>query len=322
MTRRLKVVFLSRYQGRVNRGAERVVDDLVKVLSEDFDVDILSGKKADSVINVIQGRYDVVIPVNGRWQAFKVSLGRIFGRYKLVITGHSGLGIDDLWNLIVVRPDVFVSLTLATLNHWKMRVGKWLAFGVKVVHIPNGVDLKEFSPVGIKTNVGLASPIVMCVGALVPQKRHELVIRAIAKTKQMSLLIVGVGPEKQRLEKLGNMLIGGRFRMMSADFGELAGLYRAANLFTLPSWDREAFGLVYLEAMASGLGIVAPDDNLRHEIVGSAGIFVDVTDAEKYAQALVSALDVDWSSRAIAQAGKFNWRDIGTRYRDLILQLF
>jgi len=97
--------------------------------------------------------------------------------------------------------------------------------------------------------------------------------------------------------------------------------YRAANIFTLPSWSYEAFGIVYLEAMASGIPVVATDDELRREIVGDAGILVDPTDLDSYANALKKALSIDWGNKPRIQAEKFDWDKIAKKYEKLFENL-
>src|SRR3972149_731595 len=107
----MKIVFLSRYQNTVSRGAENFVSELSKRLSRNHQVDILKGHESDSVRNILRGKYQIVISINGRLQSLKASLGRIVGGYKLLIAGHSGIGKDDIWNIAVCKPDVFVALT-------------------------------------------------------------------------------------------------------------------------------------------------------------------------------------------------------------------
>lgn len=312
----MRIVFLSRYQNKFQRGAENFVMELANRLSQNHKVDILVGEDADSMIKVLQGKYQVVIPINGRLQSLKTSLARVVGGYKLLITGHSGIGRDDMWNIVVAKPDVFVALTEYQKNWAK----KW-AWGSQVVKIPNGVDLEKFNPKGEKLKLGLPKPIILSVGALTWYKHHNRVIRAMGKLKFGSVLIVGEGPERESLEKLGKNLLGKRFKIANFDYGDMPRIYRSCDLFTLPSWDREAFGLVYLEAMASGLPVVAPDDPSRHEIVGNAGIFTDVSDPEKYAKALEECLKRNWDHRPREQAQKFSWEKVALEYDELLSSL-
>lgn len=311
----MKIAFLSRYQNKLQRGAENFVTELSKRLSHRHTVTIYSGKDADSLSKIIKGKFDLVIPINGRLQSAKASLGRLLGGYKLLITGHSGIGRDDIWN-ILVRPDIFVTLTDYQLNWAK----KW-AWGSKVVKIPNGIDLNKFTPNGKKLNLDLEKPIILSVGALVWYKHHERMIKAVKMLGYGSVLIVGEGVEEENLKGLGIKFLKHRFKIKNFSYQDMPRVYRSADIFTLPSWSREAFGMVYLEAMASGVGIVAPDDPSRHEIVGDAGLFVDVTNTQKYAVAIEKALKADWSKKARKQAEKFSWNKIAGEYENVMQTL-
>ena len=314
--KKLKIVFLCRDFGKVNRGVEAHVYELAECLKEWFDVEIFSGPDADSIGKVINGKFDLVIPTNGRTQSLKMSLGRLIGGYKVLITGHAGIGKDEIWNLLT-RPDVYVALTEAE-SDW----AKQFAFGVRIAKIPNGIDLEKFTPVGKKKDLGLKSPIILSVGALEWYKYHDLAIRAVSRLPSASLLIVGEGSEKEKLLKIGNQLLGEkRFKIISVDYETMPEIYRSAKLFTLPSWDREAFGIVYLEAMATNLPVVAPDDLSRREIIGEAGILRDVFDIENYSKALEAALSKKWENIPKRQAEKFSWDKVSQEYKKLILKV-
>ncbi len=312
----MKIVFLSRYQNVNKRGAESFVLEIQRRLSKNHTVDVFSDKKADSIKDILEGKYDVVVPINGRLQSLKVSLVRLAGGYKVLITGHSGRGWDDILN-ILVKPDIFVALT-DDLTKW----AKKYAWGSRVVKIPNGIDLDKFSSNGEKIKIDLPRPIILSVGALVWYKYHDRVIEAVSGLKDGSLLIAGEGEDKKKLEEKGQKLLGGRFKIMSFPYDQMPKVYRSVDLFTLPSWDREAFGIVYLEAMASGLGVVAPNDLSRREIIGDAGILGDCEDISAYAEVLEKALNIDWKKKARAQAEKFSWGEISRKYEDTMIEMF
>lgn len=312
----MKIVFLSRYVGTVNRGVETYVLELSKYLSKNHSVDILSDKDADSYKKITSGNYDVVIPTNGRLQALKAKIGSVLKGYKVVISGQAGVGKDDIWNIFFICPDIYVALT----DYEKSWAKKW-AFKTKIVKIPNGVDLEKFSPSGEKINYGLENPIIISVGALYPYKHHDLAIKAVAKMERGSLVIIGSGPEEQKLKALGNKLLEGKFKIIKANYEDLPKYYRGADLFTLPSWIRESFGIVYVEAMASGLPVVAPDDPPRQEIIGEAGILTDVWDREKYAKALEECFDKKWDDLPKKQAEKFSWDNVAKQYEQLLESL-
>lgn len=311
--KRLRILFLSRFQNKVDRGVETFVFELAERLSKNYTVEILSGEKAYSLKEVMSGNFDIVIPTNGRSQSLKSSFARMFNKYKIIISGHAGMGKDDIWNILITRPDVYVALTEAE-EKWAK---KW-AFGVKIVKIPNGIDLNRFKPAGETLKIDLKGPIILSVGALSWYKHHELTIEAMSRLSEGTLLIIGKGEEEMRLKKLADEKIPGRFRIISAKYDDMPSIYRAADLFVLPSWDREAFGIVYLEAMACGLPVVAPNDLPRREIMGDAGILVDVTNPKEYSEAIQQSLDKKWGDTPRKQAEKFSWDRIAKQYEDLI----
>ena len=97
----------------------------------------------------------------------------------------------------------------------------------------------------------------------------------------------------------------------------MSEVYRRANLLVFPTVPWESFGIVLIEAMASGLPVVATDDPIRREIVGDAGLFVDPTNIEEYAKAIEKALSTDWGDKPRKQAEKFSWDIIASSYEEL-----
>lgn len=312
----MKVVFLSRYQNLNNRGTEAFTRELTSRLSKKYTVDVLIGKDSDDLGKIMQGKYDVVVPLNGRLQSLRISLGRIMGGYKVLISGHSGIGRDDIWNIAVTKPDVFVALT-EYMASWAK---KW-AWGTKVVKIPNGVDINKFTPKGEKIKLNLPRPIILSVGELTWYKYHDRAIKAVAGLGQGSLLIAGSGEQHSRLLKLGEESLGDRFKITSLPYDEMPKLYRSVDLFTLPSWDREAFGIVYLEAMASNIPVVAPNDPPRQEIIGDGGILVDVANSADYIKGLSEALFRNWGDKPRKQAEKFSWDLVSEQYNKIFREL-
>ena len=99
----------------------------------------------------------------------------------------------------------------------------------------------------------------------------------------------------------------------------MPGVYRAADIFTYPTVPWESFGIVLVEAMATGLAVVANKDDIRREIVGRAGVLVDPTNVDAYAIALKNALRLKWGKRPINQAKKFDWDKIAAKYEKLFM---
>jgi glycosyltransferase involved in cell wall biosynthesis len=306
----MKIVFLNKYQNKVFRGAETFVYELSKRLSKNHEVDVIS---SINYLDIFKKKYDVIIPTNGRWQVVIVRKIAWLTGAKMIVSGQSGIGWDDRINLYSF-PAAFVALSSKALN-WAKRINPF----VKSFYIPNGVDLNKFSLQGEALQTGLKKPIVLAAGAFTEQKRMDLAIKAVAKMKNASLLMVGGGGDlKEELESEGRRLLGDRFEMASVPFEKMPEVYRAADVFTLPSASSEAFGNVLVEAMATNLPVVATDDLVRREIVGEAGILVDPTNGEEYSKALQKALDTNWGNTPMVQAEKFSWDKIANKYEELI----
>jgi glycosyltransferase involved in cell wall biosynthesis len=144
---------------------------------------------------------------------------------------------------------------------------------------------------------------------------------AVAKLKKVSLLLVGDGELKESLESLGKRLLGERFEIVKVDHKQMPTVYRAADLFTLVPEPSEAFGIVYVEAMATNLPVVGVKDEQRENIVGNAGILVDPENLEGYAEAVQRTLGQKWGDRPRRQAEKFDWGKIAEEYERLFKSL-
>jgi glycosyltransferase involved in cell wall biosynthesis len=169
-------------------------------------------------------------------------------------------------------------------------------------------------------DIGLQSPVVLCVASLnrSNHKRIELAIQSVAKLQTVSLLVCGDGPDRSYFENLGYELLDrNRFKVVSFPFEDMPAVYRSVDLFTLPSKD-EPFGRVYIEAMASGLPIVAPDDGARRQIIANSGLFCNVDDVNAYAVSIQQALSQEWGDIPRTQASKFEWEKIALAYKDII----
>jgi glycosyltransferase involved in cell wall biosynthesis len=336
----MKILFLNIYQGRVNRGAETFVKEVSERLRKNCEVDVIGAKKVPQkrwpvlwrafldpqgfsifwftfkcIPIIFLRRYDIVIPLNGGWQPALVRFATWLYGGKMVISGQSGMGWDDRNNLWCF-PNTFIALSSKALN-WAKRAMPF----VKSVYIPNGVGLTKFNSVGSKYKHSLKHPVVLCVSALAETKRVDLSIRAAAKMKNTSLLVAGDGKLREDIKLLGNKLLGNRFGLIKLPHDRMPEVYRAADVFTIPSMSYYAFEIVLTEAMASGLPVVANDDDIRREIVGKAGLLVDPTNIIKYSEALNNALKTRWGNKPRKQAEIFSWDSISQKYEKLFKQL-
>ncbi|MEH0543826.1 glycosyltransferase family 4 protein [Streptomyces sp. B21-105] len=146
----------------------------------------------------------------------------------------------------------------------------------RMTQLPPGVDEKTFNPGsggdGVRARLGLTDrPVVVCVSRLVPRKGQDTLIQAmpriLAAQPDAVLLIVGGGPYEKRLRRLARETgVAGSVRFTgSVPWSELPAHYGAGDVFAIPcrtrrgGLDVEGLGIVYLEASATGLPVVAGD---------------------------------------------------------------
>jgi len=254
-------------------------------------------------------KVDVIIAMNGGWQVLLVRLYCWRKRIKMVVSGQAGLGFCDGWNLLM-RPDVFVALSKRNAVWAKRFYGK----GVRIEVITNGVDLKRFRFEGEKIKLKLKRPVVLCAASGDRYKRVEEVIKAMTEVEETSLLLAG-GSDEQ--EELGKRLLGKRFLRKQFKHEQMPMVYRVADAFVLVSESTEAFGNVYVEALASGLPVVGTDDQLRRGILGKYGIYVkDATNIDELVDKLRRALKQK-KMRPKNWLEKFDWDIIAEEYEQL-----
>lgn len=213
----------------------------------------------------------------------------------------------------------------------------------KLVHLPPGVDIERFHP-GIKSveqieRYGLrGKSVVLSVGRLVQRKGHDVLIRAlpeiIQRVPHAHLLIVGAGNYENALKNLVRELELDAFVTFAGriPLKDLPALFQSAELFVSPTRDRfaglevEGLGIVYLEASASGLAVIAgasggsPDALLHNE----TGVVVNGRDVSAVATAVTDLLSDDALRSRMGTAGRewmerqWSWDVIGARFRSLL----
>lgn len=287
----MKIAILSYYSGIRDRGVETWAKNLQKRFKES--VVIISGNYLFQTKNWIDA--DVVIPTNGRFQVFVTRLLTFFMGKSMVVFGHSGLGADDKWNLLCV-PNVFVSFS----NNQKKWVDRYKFKNTTSVVITHAVDTSIFKPKKSEHD----QQTILCVAANTPSKRVELVRKAVSLLKNIKLSVVG----SDQVEEVA--------------YDEMPKIYNTSDVFCFVPEPWEAFGLVYLEAMACNLPVVTINDPVRREIVGKAGIFVDDPENVKVlSSAIKKALSTDWGDRPMKQAEKFSWDIVLEKYKELFTKL-
>lgn len=214
--------------------------------------------------------------------------------------------------------------------------------GLSAAHaavVPPEVDTRRFHPptpeeaAAARAAYGLpAGPLALFVGRLVERKGLDRLIAALPRVPEGTLAVAGYGdatPYRAQAERAG---VAARVRFLGAvDDTRLPALYQAADLVAMPSrtiaarGDLEGFGIVYLEAAASGRAALAGRSGGAPEAVqdGVTGRVVDGDDETAVATALTELLaDPAGLARMGAAARARVEREFGPgsmarRYRDL-----
>ena len=191
--------------------------------------------------------------------------------------------------------------------------------GRPVYDILKGVDTKAFHPEGnnLRALNGLdGARVVLCVTRLVPIKNLPMLLAAIAIARKtdprVQLVLVGEGPLRHELEQRA-LQLGIHDAVRFAGYvpqADTADWYRSADVFALSS-DFDNSPNVVLEAMASGLPVVATDvGGLRDYVTPPEnGLLTPKGDASAFAASLLSILSDVEGARAI---GRHN-RDTAVR---------
>jgi len=184
--------------------------------------------------------------------------------------------------------------------------------------IPLGVDTAQFRPA--EREAPADPPTIGYVGRLEPYKGVDTLLRAIALHPDWRLEITGDGPQKAELVALADEL-GVTSRVAFLDFAQgddLADRYRRVDAIAVPSipWPGwlEQFCRVAVEAMASGVPVVASRSGAIPDVVADAGILVEPGAPEALAAGLADALEPSrWAELRVAglrRAAEFTWERV------------
>ncbi|NGP07686.1 glycosyltransferase family 4 protein [Rhodococcus sp. 14C212] len=216
--------------------------------------------------------------------------------------------------------------------------------GAGLEHLPSGVDTEVFRPdpaarAELRARYGLGDrPTVLCLSRLVPRKGQDMLIRALPEIRRRVdgavLVIVGGGPYHDHLRALvravgveDHVVITG-----GVPAAELAAHHTVADVFAMPcrtrgaGLDVEGLGIVYLEASATGVPVVAGRSGGAPETVreGETGIVVDGTSVAAVAGAVADILTDRDRAAAMGAAGRawvgteWRWDVLGAKLRRLL----
>ncbi len=234
----------------------------------------------------------------------------------------------------------YVALSAHLERYLKQGVGVPEA---RITRICNGVDIDRFSPASEGRALLIGSPfnatelrVIGTVGRLQAIKDQLTLVQAFAHLLQsrpqasahLRLMIVGEGGMRPQLEKAIATLGLRELVWLAGERSDVPDVMRAMNVFVLPS-RAEGISNTILEAMASGLPVVATDVGGNGELVdaGNTGLLVPPAQPEAMAEAIASYVLNDKTSSAVGRAARaraakhFSIARMVTQYRELYIDL-
>ncbi|WP_305039661.1 glycosyltransferase family 4 protein [Frankia sp. CiP3] len=224
-------------------------------------------------------------------------------------------------------------------DYTKVRLASAFGRHPALARLPSGVDTELFRPEAgrddIRKRHGLTDrPVVVCVSRLVRRKGQDMLIKALPAWRRRvpgaALLLVGGGAHRAALARLARDAEVDKHVVMTGPvpWAELPAHYAAGDVFAMPCRTRlaglevEGLGIVYLEASATGLPVVAgrsggaPDAVLDRR----TGIVVDGGDLARVTDAVGGLLADPERARAMGAAGRA-WAEVSWRWDILAARL-
>ncbi|MFC0100094.1 glycosyltransferase family 4 protein [Micromonospora marina] len=216
-----------------------------------------------------------------------------------------------------------VDVTTYLGEYTRARLARALDGLTELRRLAPGVDVETYHPDvdggRVRSRLGLADrPVVVCVSRLVPRKGQDMLIRALPEIRRRvpdaALLVVGGGPYRSTLEKLARQTGLERDVVFtgSVPSAELPAHYAAGDVYAMPcrtrnrGLDVEGLGIVYLEASATGLPVVAGDSGGAPDAVreGETGYVVGGRNVAQLADRVATLLADRDLARQFGAAGR------------------
>jgi len=243
-------------------------------------------------------------------------------RVPFVITYHCDIGVPSVFGPLIesVYRHTLEYSTIRRANRIIVTTATYAATSRAVWRynpavIPNAVDLQRYRPendgsaIRARHGIDQGESVVLFVGRMVEQKGIENLIEAAKSVAYAKFLLVGGGPELDSLRRLAARLgVAGRVIFTGQVSGDdLPSYFAACDVFVLPSVSRlEAFGIVALEAMATGKPVVVSDIPGVREVIadGKEGLLADPVDPEDLGGKIRILLADDRKRSVMGRAGR------------------
>ncbi|KGA19161.1 hypothetical protein GM50_6170 [freshwater metagenome] len=211
-----------------------------------------------------------------------------------------------------------------------------------MVKIAPGIDTDHFAPVDstdVKKSLGLTEKkVIVSVGRLVHRKGQDVLITAmpeiLREIPDAHLLLIGEGPYRQYLEsQVKKLQIDSHVSFIGRiSYADLPRYICLGEVFAMPARSRlaglevEGLGIVYLEASACGLPVIAGNSGGAPDAVreGVTGVVVDGRDRQTVAQSITELLAAPERARTMGLAGRawiieeWRWQIWSERFAEIL----
>lgn len=245
----------------------------------------------------------VYTPMRYAWDLDTYLTGSSYGRLTRAAARLLRWALQRWDRRTATRPTVIVAISETVKARIRDRWGR----ESEVIYPPVNVD--EIHPTGEDEGFYLVA------ARMLSYRRLDLAVEACSRLER-SLVVVGDGPERERLERLAGPTV--RF-LGHVERERLVRLFQTCRAYLVPGI--EDFGIAPVEAMAAGKPVVAFAGGGAAETVvdGTTGVLVAEATADAFADAIASSERIAWDPVVIrAQAEKFDRRVFVERWRELI----
>ena len=214
-----------------------------------------------------------------------------------------------------------------------------------MVQIAPGIPIDHFVPAAKSQSLIREldlehKQVIVCVGRLVHRKGQDKLLEALPQIllqhPDVVLLFVGVGPLRKKLDRLVQKFdLTSHVRFIGrVNYDSLPQYFQLGDLFVMPSRSRlaglevEGLGIVYLEASACGLAVVAGTSGGAPDAVlqGETGVVVDGTNLDEITEVINDLLDHPTKLKTMGIAGRtwteerWSWQIWGERFKELLME--
>ena len=282
---------------------------------------------AGKLLNVLRHEHFDVVHVHGALSPFLPIYSHLLARGTTIHTFHAQYEKSTpclIFKKFLARSMERIGGKIAVSTAARDSIGMYLDADYAI--IPNGIDTKRFNPRNEKLSVfGDKSPLILYVGRFEPRKGLKYLFQAfnkiIQKLPHAGLIVVGEGRLKEYYRSFlskdaaGNVSFEGKVSMEM-----LPRYFVTCDIFCSPAYTGESFGIILLEAQASGTPVIASGIQGYRTVItnNNNGILVPPKNPDAIAEAVTSihtdpSLKARLVEKGLESVQQYSWENVTSR---------